>query len=132
MGDRKYPARSNVKQKILPNQEFLASLASLLCQSTGSVYLTQKRLPSHADTGITAAVTSVIDSATLPTTDENETTGSFQLLFRATNGKDEKFSTRVSSQDAGPFMEKYAEVCRAGMGAGLKKRDRKKVKKAPR
>jgi Signal recognition particle 14kD protein len=51
-------------------------------------------------------------------------------LFRATNGKSDKkkakLATVVEANDLDGFLEKYAEICRAGMGDGLKKRDRKK------
>jgi len=58
------------------------------------------------------------------------------ILVRATNGKSKagltgkiKFSTVVEPDALEAFFVRYAEVCKAGMGA-LKKRDRSGRKKA--
>lgn len=127
MSDRKYPPRSVVKQTLLKNQEFLNSLSTLLSSNTGSIHLTQKRLDTTKhESGIIAQVTETIDSVMK---DVQVADDDYEVLFRATNGKDQKISTRVKSYEASSFMEKYGEVCRIGMGPGMKKRDRKKIKK---
>lgn len=104
----------------------------MLSQSSGSIYLTQKRLSKAADSGIASSVAETIASVDFSANVEVGSSDPYEILFRASNKKDLKVSTRVKYQDAGAFMERYAEVCRAGMGSSLKKRDRKKVKKAPK
>lgn len=126
---RKYPPRSNAKQQLLTNAEFLASLSSLLSDNQGSIYLTQKRMPEQfASTSLASTVRDALSSSDA----EGDVTSSedYEVLFRATNGKDQKISTRVNFQGLGVFMDSYSELCRSGMGAGLKKRDRKKGKKS--
>ena len=66
------------------------------------------------------------------------------VLIRATDGKGKatrtdkgkktdrrkvKLSTVVQHEDLEGFFTKYAEVCKAGMSSGLKKRDRKAKEK---
>lgn len=128
-GPKKYPPRSNAKQQLLPNEEFLSSLSSLLSGNRGSVYLTQKRMPGAFATtlGASAADTPMSEEGVDHDTTKSE---DYQVLFRATDGRDQKISTRVHSEGLGAFMESYSELCRSGMGAGLRKRDRKKSKKS--
>lgn len=66
---------------------------------------------------------------TLPTADGAPGT----LLIRASDGagkgqKGVKISTEVGAEELDAFFVRYADVCKAGMGA-LKKRDRKKRRK---
>lgn len=115
----RHPPRSTARQQLLENQEFLTGLAALLQRQSGSIYLTQKKLdPQHASP-------SLVDTVESTLLGDNRD----ELLFRATNGKDTKISTRVKQDSLAPFLDKYGEVCRSGMGAGLKKRDRKRTKK---
>ncbi|KAL7273701.1 hypothetical protein RUND412_003421 [Rhizina undulata] len=104
----------------LSNDEFFAQLTTLLQSTTsqqkGSIFLTQKPLTPES---YTHAVNSPppTDAAPIP------------LLIRATNGKKRKseivkLSTLVQPADLEAFFARYAEVCKANMGA-LKKRDRK-------
>ena len=44
-------------------------------------------------------------------------------------GKKIKISTVVEAEDLEQFFARYAECCKTGMGAGLKKRDRRKKAK---
>lgn len=125
-----YPPRVAVKQQLLDNASFLDSLTKLLSQGTGSVYLTQKRLPKDYSTSLMDSAVEAIQSFDISSANVAEPEGEHETLFRATNGKDQKFSTRVRSNNIVGFAEKYGEVCRAGMSSGLKKRDRKKAKKA--
>ncbi len=74
----------------------------------------------------------VFPSISVPPT---ETSGPHPILFRATNGKSSekrgskvKISTVVTPADLDSFLEKYVEVCRAGM-SDLRKRDRRKKDK---
>lgn len=97
------------------NDEFLSHLTTLLSTTHtathGSIFLSQKRLPSNPD----------------------------QILIRASNGANKeqraanpkskiKFGTIVSTSELGDFYARYADVCKKGM-EGLKKRDKKKTKK---
>ncbi|KAF9891757.1 hypothetical protein FE257_003238 [Aspergillus nanangensis] len=114
----------------LAHEQFFTSLADLLSKTSqkarGSVFLTQKPL--------------------LSTTTSSDTTSSQpSILIRATDGNTNapnpktskvqkkstlskiKLSTVVAPEELEAFYARYAEVCKAGM-AGLKKRDRKKVK----
>lgn len=118
----KYPARSKATQTLLDNGDFLTSLSSLLSQDSGSIYLTQKRLADPYVNGTLDSLTHAIVGG-----DVGET--GHTLLFRATNGKDIKISTRVKTPDLLKFMERYGDLCRSQMSAGLKKRERKKVRK---
>lgn len=75
---------------------------------------------------------------------DQTTTTTFPIIVRATNGNPKiktgnrwvkpkqskriKLSTVVEPEDMEGFFSKYAEICKAGMGA-LKKRDRSKRKK---
>lgn len=128
----KFPPRTTVKQQLLDNASFLDALSTLLAQNNASIYLTQKRLPKEYSTSAMDSAVEAIQSFDVSTSNFAESEDEFEILFRATNGKDQKFSTRVRSNNVLAFMEKYGEVCRGGMGAGLKKRDRKKAKKAGR
>jgi len=100
--------------------QFLTSLTTLLtsthASSHGSVFLTQKPMPS------------------------TETSESSRTLIRASNGKSKihrnaksgkspkiKLSTVVEAEDLSAFYAKYAEACKKGM-EGLRKRDKKKAK----
>lgn len=129
---KKYPARTAVKQQLIDNPSFLDSLTKLLSQNNASIYLTQKRLPKEFSTSAMDSAVEAIQSFDVSMSNFAEAEDEYEILFRATNGKDQKFSTRVRSNNVLAFMEKYGEVCRGGMGAGLKKRDRKKTKKAGR
>jgi len=97
----------------LSHDAFFTALTKLLSDATAaqktSIFLTQKSL-------------------TLPTDD-----GPGTLLIRASDGagkqqKGTKISTVVRPEELDVFFARYADVCKAGMGA-LKKRDRKKRKK---
>lgn len=125
-------------QERVSNDDFLTRLTSLLtsthAQSHGSIYLTQKPLPSTTD--------EVTPQSTQPP----------QILIRATNGVSTpkkspqtskvsksktptststkpkiKFATVVEVGDLDSFYTRYAEVCKKGM-EGLRKRDKKKAK----
>ncbi|EEH41067.2 hypothetical protein PAAG_03353 [Paracoccidioides lutzii Pb01] len=116
-----------------PPFQFFATLKSLLSkqstQARGSIFLTQKRMPSastNTSTNTTSPSPSAVDPsapATLPLS---------PILIRATNGKHKsskaKVSTVVQPGDIEGFFGRYAEVCRAGM-VGMKKRDRSARKK---
>ena len=56
-----------------------------------------------------------------------DTTETFPLLLRATDGGKFKISTVVMQNELENFFGKYVELCKNGM-QGLKKRDRKKEK----
>jgi len=99
----------------ISNHEFLSHLTTLLSTthktSHGSIYLSQKRIPSNPD----------------------------QVLIRASNGANKpkreedpkskiKYSTIVPTAELGEFYARYADVCKKGM-EGLRKRDKKKTKK---
>lgn len=129
---KKYPPRLAVKQQLLDNATFLDSLSKLLAQNNASIYLTQKRLPKEYSTSAMDSAVQAIQSFDVSMSNFAESEDEFEILFRATNGKDQKFSTRVRSNNVIAFVEKYGEICRGGMGAGLKKRDRKKTKKTGR
>lgn len=104
MTTRTYPPRPQIKQEALQPTEFLSKLTELFSIDHGSAYLTQKRLSQSTD-------------------------DTYTILFRATNRKSMKIATQVDHQDLPAFLEKYAETCRSGMSAGLKKRDRKAKQK---
>ncbi|EEH16958.2 hypothetical protein PABG_07045 [Paracoccidioides brasiliensis Pb03] len=114
------------------NDEFFETLQSLLskqsAQARGSIFLTQKRMPS-ASTNSTNS-TSPSPSAADPSAPA--TLSLSPILIRATNGKHKsskaKVSTVVQPGDIEGFFGRYAEVCRAGM-VGMKKRDRSARKK---
>ncbi|KTW27230.1 uncharacterized protein T551_03224 [Pneumocystis jirovecii RU7] len=104
---------------LLSNEEYLKSLALLFVskKEKGTIFLTQKRW---------------IDSYKNPEDvlkEENETSSesssTYKLLFRATDGKGMKISTLVDSSFLLSFFSKYTEICKSGMVC-LKKRDRKK------
>ncbi|EXJ59818.1 hypothetical protein A1O7_03965 [Cladophialophora yegresii CBS 114405] len=123
--------------------QFLARLSTLLtsthAQAHGSIYLTQKPLPTDPDSSSTGAPSADSDSA--------------QILIRATNGVGRpkkatsaskvsksnsraadsstrpkiRFATVVAVSDLESFYARYADVCKKGM-EGLRKRDKKKAK----
>ncbi len=134
---RYFHQASTPKAPVLTHPQFLSALNSLLTTthsaSHGSVYLTQKPLPSSP---ATASEPPTSPSST------SSTTSPHQILIRATNGlskphrTDEKLkaekpkvklSTVVDVGDLELFYGKYAEVCKKGM-EGLRKRDKKKAK----
>lgn len=64
---------------------------------------------------------------------ENENSGPYSLLFRATDGKTDKskrikISTVVDPQSLEEFWGLYTDCIKSGM-SGLKKKDKKKQKK---
>ncbi|GAP89836.1 putative signal recognition particle 14kd protein [Rosellinia necatrix] len=116
----------------LSNDEFFAKLVELFdsrkSKDHGSIILTQKRLsydqplPDAADDAATPA--DLHPPRPLP------------VLVRATNGKGKdarkakekvKLSTVVDPDALPAFFERYAEICKLGMGS-LKPRDRSKRK----
>lgn len=121
------------------NTQFISQLANLLelnrKKGHGSVYLTQKRLTYESSTPPTP--TKVADDPLWDTHPAEP----LPILIRANNNRSDKrkgtdrqdvakimLSTVVKPDDLEAFFVRYAEACRAGMGA-LKKRDRKKGKK---
>ncbi|KAH0542080.1 hypothetical protein FGG08_003460 [Glutinoglossum americanum] len=115
----------------LSNEDFFVQLSTLFDSRRenghGSVFLTQKRLttiPPAKPQGPTDVLADLRPSDPQP------------ILVRATNGKSKasradktKLSTVVEPDAQEAFFSRYAEVCKAGMGA-LKKRDRSARKKA--
>lgn len=116
-----------VHEYMLIHFQFLSSLGSLLTSTTssshGSVFLTQKPMPTSDDSKLSS-----------------------QVLIRATNGattakpkskvsKEKqhsskqkiKLATVVEATDLDSFYTKYADVCKKGM-EGMRKRDKKKAK----
>lgn len=94
--------------------------------SHGSVFLTQKLLPSTF--------------STTPSSDSAAESSSRQVLIRATNGLSKqhrtadpaskvKLSTVVDHAELPTFYLRYAEVCKKGMSEGLRKRDKRKKAK---
>ncbi|PGH35287.1 signal recognition particle subunit SRP14 [[Emmonsia] crescens] len=119
----------------LSNDEFFTALKALLTtQSTkalGSVFLTQKRLPTTSISSPSEDTTSTSTSTPTPTT-PSPTLAPAPILVRATNGRHKgaksKVSTIVQPDDIEGFFVKYAELCKMGM-VGMKKRDRSGRKK---
>ncbi|KAI9822134.1 MAG: hypothetical protein M1832_003137 [Thelocarpon impressellum] len=118
----------------LPNDEFFVQLASLFDarrqKDHGSVFLSQKRLTRDMTSSPTSPSSPLADLQSPATSDPPA------ILIRATNGKSKarradkiKLSTVVAASALDGFFARYAEVCKAGMGA-LKKRDRSGRKKA--
>ncbi|KAI9787712.1 MAG: hypothetical protein M1839_000243 [Geoglossum umbratile] len=116
----------------LSNEDFFTQLSKLLDsrreEEHGSIFLTQKRL---ATTAPTFKQQQPIDTLT-----DLHPSDPLPILIRATNGKSKagrsgkvKLSTVVEPDSLEEFFGRYAEVCKAGMGA-LKKRDRSGRKKA--
>ncbi|PGH04114.1 hypothetical protein AJ80_08576 [Polytolypa hystricis UAMH7299] len=108
----------------LSHDEFFASLHTLLTtQSTssrGSIFLTQKRLPTTpSSTSQQTPSPSAADA------------GDYSILIRLSNGRHKlaksKASTVVGSAELEAFYARYAEVCKAGM-VGMKKREKKRKK----
>ncbi|RJE18360.1 hypothetical protein PHISCL_09308 [Aspergillus sclerotialis] len=110
----------------LTHEDFFTSLTSLLNTTTqtarGSVYLTQKPLPTNTDTTSPAILIRATDGNT-----QSANSKSDPKLKKSDTRKKTKLSTVVNEEDLEAFYARYAEVCKAGM-TGLKKRDRKKGK----
>ncbi|KAI0198670.1 signal recognition particle, SRP9/SRP14 subunit [Astrocystis sublimbata] len=117
----------------LSNDEFFAKLVELFDsrkgKETGSIVLTQKRLTY--DQPLPAPETA--DSTVIP---DLHPPRPLPILIRATNAKGKedrkakekiKLSTLVAPEGLPAFFERYAEVCKLGMGS-LKPRDRSKRK----
>ncbi|KAI1345971.1 signal recognition particle 14kD protein [Xylaria sp. FL0043] len=113
----------------LSNDEFFARLVELFDSAKGkdhgSIVLTQKRL--SYDQPVCEPTTS--DDAGLA---DRHPPGPLPVLIRATNakGKDDrkaskkvKLSTVVDPDALAAFFERYADICKQGMGS-LKPRDR--------
>ncbi|KAI1428911.1 signal recognition particle 14kD protein [Xylaria sp. FL1777] len=115
----------------LSNDEFFAKLVELFDSAKGrdhgSIILTQKRLsydqplPEPTDGAVSA---------------DQQPQHPLPILIRATNGKGKedrkakkkiKLSTVVSPDALPAFFERYAEICKQGMGS-LKPRDRSRRK----
>ncbi|KAL2130183.1 hypothetical protein VTI74DRAFT_6795 [Chaetomium olivicolor] len=120
----------------LTNDEFFTKLTDLFhtrkSQDHGAIYLTQKRLTYPAEepspTSPQPLASTSLDLSNIPPSKP------LPLIIRATNGKSKarraakvKLSTVVQPEALDEFYARYAEVCRAGMGA-LKPRDRTKRK----
>ncbi|KAI1193495.1 signal recognition particle 14kD protein [Nemania serpens] len=116
---------------LLSNDEFFAKLAELFDsrkgKDHGSIVLTQKRL-SYAQPAPDSADETVLPDLHPPRP--------LPVLIRATNGKGKearkakekvKLSTVVDPDALPAFFERYAEICKLGMGS-LKPRDRSKRK----
>ncbi|KAI3319918.1 signal recognition particle, SRP9/SRP14 subunit [Xylariaceae sp. AK1471] len=115
----------------LSNDEFFAKLAELFDsrkgKDHGSIVLTQKRL--SYDQPLPEAT----DDTVLP---DLHPPRPLPILIRATNSKGKearkaktkiKLSTIVEPEALPAFFERYAEICKLGMGS-LKPRDRSKRK----
>ncbi|KAH7119149.1 signal recognition particle 14kD protein-domain-containing protein [Dendryphion nanum] len=124
----------------LNNEEFFTQLTNLFEHNRkkghGTVYLTQKRVAATSDKNVNLA-TKVIDDPLWDTHPESP----LPVVIRASNNKSTtgtdpkredidkiRLSTVVQPEQIDAFYARYAEVCKAGMGA-LKKRDRTKRKK---
>ncbi|KKK17000.1 hypothetical protein P175DRAFT_0451676 [Aspergillus ochraceoroseus IBT 24754] len=116
----------------LGHEEFFSSLANLLSttsqNSRGSVYLSQKPLPSST-TSSDAESQSQRPSILIRATDGNTNATNPKTYKEKKSQKNTKLklSTVVAPEDLEAFYARYAEVCKAGM-TGLKKRDRKRGK----
>jgi signal recognition particle subunit SRP14 len=125
--------------------QFFSSLSSLLSTvshgSRGSVYLTQKQLPSLSS----SPPQDDASSSRQYEQQQRQQPQPASILIRATDGRTSnpdnrksdserrqgpkaKISTIVSPDGLETFYARYAEVCKAGM-VGLKKRDRSAKKK---
>ncbi|KAI1190419.1 signal recognition particle 14kD protein [Nemania serpens] len=115
----------------LSNNEFFAKLVELFDsrkgKDHGSIVLTQKRL------SFDQPIPDSADETVLP---DLHPPRPLPVLIRATNGKGKenrkakekiKLSTVVDPDALPAFFERYAEVCKLGMGS-LKPRDRSKRK----
>ncbi|KAI0414600.1 signal recognition particle 14kD protein [Xylaria grammica] len=115
----------------LSNDEFFAKLVELFDSAKGkdhgSIVLTQKRL--SYDQPLPEATDDALPSDLHPPQP-------LPILIRVTNGKGKearkakkkiKLSTVVSPDALPAFFERYAEICKQGMGS-LKPRDRSKRK----
>ncbi|KAI1130193.1 signal recognition particle 14kD protein [Nemania abortiva] len=115
----------------LSNDEFFAKLVQLFDsrrgKDHGSIVLTQKRL-SHDQ-----PLPEPSDATVLP---DLHPPRPLPILIRATNGKGKearkakekvKLSTVVDPDALPAFFERYADICKLGMGS-LKPRDRSKRK----
>ncbi|KAI1165006.1 signal recognition particle, SRP9/SRP14 subunit [Nemania serpens] len=116
---------------LLSNDEFFAKLVELFDsrkgKDHGSIVLTQKRLSYDQPTPASA------DEAVLS---DLHPPRPLPILIRATNAKGKedrkakekiKLSTVVDPDALPAFFERYAEICKLGMGS-LKPRDRSKRK----
>lgn len=99
----KYPQRKSIEHRLLDPAQFIEHLQQCKSPAATTIALTQKRLAP-----------------------DNDTDNTYTILFRATDRKTFKISTQVPSDALAQFIERYTETCRSLMGAGLKKRDRKK------
>ncbi|TGJ80775.1 hypothetical protein E0Z10_g7988 [Xylaria hypoxylon] len=115
----------------LSNDEFFAKLVDLFDSAKGkdhgSIVLTQKRL--SYDQPLPEPTDDTVPSDLHPPRP-------LPILIRATNGKGKedrkankkiKLSTVVAPDSLPAFFERYAEICKQGMGS-LKPRDRSKRK----
>jgi signal recognition particle subunit SRP14 len=124
--------------KPLSNADFLSSLTTLLStphqKSHGSVYLTQKTLPSSnnsaSDTSSSSPEKILIRATNGIHNPQNPSSTSKSKIAKSLTGKDKKIklSTIVDVGDLEGFYAKYADVCKRGM-EGLRKRDKSKGKK---
>ncbi|KAJ9314786.1 hypothetical protein DTO271D3_5032 [Paecilomyces variotii] len=117
----------------LNHDEFFSSLTNLLTTATqksrGSVYLTQKRLPSNnssSDDSSAPSQSSILIRATDGNT--NAANPKSKTKSRGDAHPKVKLATVVAPEDIEAFYVRYAEVCKAGM-VGMKKRDRSGKKK---
>ncbi|KAJ5614491.1 hypothetical protein N7528_008145 [Penicillium herquei] len=114
----------------LSHDEFFSSLTTLLSKTTeqahGSVYLTQKPMPSAESTSSPSILIRASDGNTnAPNPKSANQTGK----IAKNRSSKVKFSTVVKFEDLDAFYTRYAEICKTGM-SGLKKRDRKRKTKA--
>lgn len=113
----------------------------------GAIYLTQKRRKTTHPQPPNSPLSSLLTSPKKPVTYDPSEKSTMAKLFpdllpnkplpiivRATNGKSkrdrsdkDKLSTVVEPHELEAFYVRYADVCKAGMGA-LKPRDKKKSK----
>ncbi|GAB7344470.1 hypothetical protein MBLNU457_2308t1 [Dothideomycetes sp. NU457] len=122
------------------HEEFFTKLTSLLesraKRGHGSIFLTQKRLTYDTSASSPPSAQKVADDPLWDTHPPNP----LPVIIRATDGESQskdrkknadkiKLSTVVQPDELEGFFARYADVCKAGMGA-LKKRDRSKRKKA--
>ncbi|KAK7458872.1 hypothetical protein VKT23_009882 [Stygiomarasmius scandens] len=104
--------------QLVDNDIFFKKLAALFenSKARGSIWLTHKRL-THDDEGNKemAAAEGTMDSKEYP------------CLVRASNGGEEKFSTRVLPADLPAFHATYGALLKSSMTT-LRKRDKKREK----
>ncbi|EED18821.1 signal recognition particle 14kD protein, putative [Talaromyces stipitatus ATCC 10500] len=116
----------------LSNDEFFASLTNLFTNTTqktkGSIYLTQKRLPSSFSDQSTPEGSILVRATDGRTQNPNPRDSKDSKVSKKKVAPKVKISTVVSPADLELFFVRYADVCKAGMVA-LKKRDRSAKKK---